>query len=427
MTANNGARDDFDRLMSQWMEADAHATEPDDLFDGLLEHATVDRQIPRWLLPERWLPMQLTTRFQPAPRLLPVLLLVAVVLALTAAIVIIGSQPKVPPPFGPAANGRIAYLSGGQILTAEPDGSDPRELTHAQFGSATPIWSHDGRRLTYKALTPKEPADDPTLYGDLVVVEADGSNPITIDTGLGGLSPGIWSPDDKFILYSYATRPDFEQIFIAPADGSSPPVRVGDPTVWNWGPTWSPDGSRIAYISDNSVYVMNRDGSDVRKVSTGRYAQQSGASWSPDGTQLLFAAGEPGQHDIWVVALDRRPEHPVASDPASEDGVAYSPDGAWIAFLRDTPRGIGATNVVVARPDGSGMRTLSGTYGWLGLTWSPDGTKLVVADDRSEPTRFYLVDPVGSERPRTLDLAIDGQPPALAALREVPAWQRRAR
>jgi TolB protein len=423
MTSQNASRDDFDRLMRQWMDADARVREPEHLLDSVLERTRVTRRIPGWLLPERWIPVELTTRLHAAPRLAPVLLLLALLLAVAAAIVIVGSQPNLPPPFGLAGNGRLAYLSNGQIYSAAPDGSDPRQLTFDRPGAASPIFSHDGTRFTYKRLTENEPTNDPTLYGDLVVTQADGRNPITIDAGRTGLSPALWSPDDSYLLYSYATGSDHEQIYVASADGSSPPVRVGDSKTWNWGPNWSPDGSKIAYISGNSVYVMNRDGSDIRKVTQGSHDENSGAAWSPDGTQLVFAAGRRQRHEIWLVGLDGRPEHAVASDPASEDNPVFSPDGSWLAFHRMSASGT-STSVVVLRPDGSDARTLPGTYGWLGPIWSPDGTKLIVGDDRQHPPKFYVLDPAGLREPMPLDLPDLAQTPSLPNLAEIPAWQR---
>ena len=94
MTSPNASRDDFDRLMSQWMEADGRISESEDLIEHVIEHATATRQISRWLLPERWLPMQLTTRFQVAPRLAPALLIALLLVALVATIAIIGSRPR---------------------------------------------------------------------------------------------------------------------------------------------------------------------------------------------------------------------------------------------------------------------------------------------------------------------------------------------
>jgi Tol biopolymer transport system component len=425
MTARMNGERDFDRLMTAWFEADAQVRAPDELLDSVVARTRRARRRPGWLVPERWIPVQLTMRLQAVPRLAPVLLLVGLLLAAALAILVIGSRPKLPPPFGIAGNGRIAYLSDGQIYTSNPDGSSPLRLTSSETGAATPIWSHDGTRIAFKRLT-DEPVDDPTLYGDLVVMRADGSGPVTLATGLKGLSPASWSVDDRFIVYSYVTgADDFEQIIVVAADGSAPAVQIGKETTSNWGPNWSPDGTRVSYISDNSLWVVNRDGSDPHKVSTRSFPNNTGAAWSPDGKHIVFSAGVWEKQDLWVVGFDGLPEQQLTDDDGHEDAMAYSPDGSLIAYLHGSSASR-PTTAVVMNADGSNPRTLPGIYGWLGLTWSPDGSRLIAGDDLYKPPRFFLLDPHGSAARVQLELPAVPPPSGLKNLAEVPAWQRTA-
>ena len=424
MTTRQFDQNDLDRLMRQWMDDEAAVHEPADLADRVLAGTRRSRQLPAWLVFDRWIQMQLTMRRATAPRLAPLLLLVGLLIAaLLAALVYVGSRPKVPPPFGVADNGRIAFLSDNQIYTAEPDGSALLQLTDEPSGAATPVFSHDGTRIAYKRLGDNNPADDPTLYGDLVVTNADGSNPVVIETGVTGMSPTAWSPNDREVLWTGKTVADAdadEQIFVAPADGSSAPLRVGDPNTSNWGPNWSPDGTKISYVSESDFYVMNRDGTDIRDVSQGTYEEQSGGAWSSNGSLIIFEAGRPGDHDLWLVGLDGKPEMVLARSFQNDGSPAFSPDGQWVAFQRLGPAGH-STQAVVVRTDGSDERTLPGAYGFAGVMWSPDGTRLLIGG--SNPATFYELDPFGTEEPRLLDLPGSPQSPALS---ELPAWQRRA-
>ena len=416
-------RNDLDRLMRWWMDDDALMAEPADLVDRVLVRTRRSRQLPAWLANDRWIQMQLTMRRASAPRLAPLLLLVGLlVAALLAALIYVGSRPKLPPPFGVAANGRIAFQSGPQIYSVEPDGSRPLQLTNEPNGAATPVFSHDGTRLAYIRPSAHQPADDPRAYADLVVVNADGSSPVVVDTRVAGMSPTAWSPDDREVLWTGAIRAGgLEQVYVAPADGSSPPLQIGDRNTFSCCPTWSPDGVKISYVSGTDFYVMNRDGTGIREVSQRNYDEQSGGVWNPDGSGLVFAAGAEGNHDLWLVGLDGKPEQVLAKSVLTEEAPRFSPDGAWVAFLRFAPDGR-STQVAVVRTDGSDERTLTGSYGFTGLMWSPDGTRLLVGG--SNPALLLELDPFGSVEPRVLDLP--GSPQYPFGDVELPSWQRRA-
>jgi Tol biopolymer transport system component len=423
MTTRQIDGNDLDRLMRQWMDDEAAAHEPADLADRVLAGTRRSRQLPAWLAFDRWTHMQLTMHRLNAPRLAPLLLLVGLLIAaLLATAIYVGTRPKVPPPFGVATNGRIAFLSDTQIYTAEPDGSGLLQLTNDESGAATPVFSHDGTRIAYKRLSADNPPGAPALYGGLVVANSDGTNPIVIAERVVGMSPTAWSPDDREVLWTgTAVDGSDEQVFVAPADGSSPPLQVGDRSTFNWGPNWSPDGSKISYVSGTDFYVMNRDGTEIRKVSQGTYEENNSGAWNPDGNVLVFEAGRSSDHDLWLVGLDGTPEHVLARSFYTETTPAFSPDGQWVAFLRVAPD-FRSTQAGVIRVDGSGERMLPGAYGFSGVMWSPDGTRLLVGG--SNPALVYELDPFGSEKPRLHDLP--GSPQFPNGEAELPAWQRLA-
>jgi Tol biopolymer transport system component len=421
MTSQNAQHDDFDRLMSQWMDAEGRVREPEHLLESVLERTRVARRIPRWLLLERWIPVQLTMPLRGAPRLAPVLLLIALVLAAIVGIAVVGSQQeRLPDPFGLAANGRVAYVSNGQVYAANPDGTNPVPLTFDTRTASTPAWSRDGTRVAYKLIGQRSPVNDPTLFGDLVVVNADGSNPITIERDAKGMSPATWSPDGRFVMYSYLVG-DVDQIFIAAADGSSPPRRVGDPDTINWAPMFSPDGTKILYFVDTDrVKVMNIDGSDDRRLHGSAFTELHSANWHPDGRQVVVSAGTTEAFDLWILSLDRPERHLRVPDRA-EVGPSWSPDGSRLVYLTTTT-GISYT-LTIADADGANERAVPGVFSDYNPSWSPDGTRIAVVNDLGSVARVVVVDPDGVAEPVQIDTILPAE--GVIADRAVPVmWQR---
>lgn len=425
MTSQNTSRDDFDRLIAQWMEAEALVREPEHLLDSVLAQTRGTRRLPGWLLPERWIPVQLTMPLRVVPRLAPVLLLIALLLAAIVAIVLVGSRPRLPDPFGPAANGRVLYLSNGQVFGANGDGSNPVQLTFDSRAASWPVWSRDGTRFAYKLLSTWSTAEDPEVFGDLVVVDADGKNPITIERDTKGMSGTEWSPDGRWLLYSRYVE-GLEQVFVAPADGSSPPARVGKPDTVNSGPVFSPDGTKIAYLeAQRGVVVMNRDGSNPQTLNQTAFKHlDNSLAWHPDGNRIVVGAaiGEEA-FDLWFLDLDGGAEKHVEVAGRAEVSPSWSPDGKRLLYLTTTDGRYWLLRVADA--DGKQERLLLGVYNWVPPTWSPDGTRIAAVDAISTVARIRILDPDDEEEP----VEIDGVLPSasiIAPRSGIPTWQRKA-
>jgi len=416
----------IDQLMTAWLDDRARGPEADPVLEAVLARTTRTRPLPGWLLPERWLPTQLTARLQPIPRLAPILLLIGLLLAASIAIYVVGSQRRLPPPFGLAAPGLVAFIADGHIWTANPDGSDRVQLTTDQRSDSFPVFSRDGTRIAFKRL----PAPDSKLYweewGDVIVADADGRNAIVLDAMVHAPSPISWSPDGRFIVYS-RTIGTVDQVFMAATDGSLKRQITSGPQ-FNWGPIVSPDGRTIAFVrgfpSIVGIYVVQSDGTGEQRLTSVRIDSFDLAEWSPDGTTLLFGARMVDEEDenLWTVALDGKPERRIVGSPADDMGPTWSPDGLWIAYLSTLVGG--QTQVMVAGPDGSDPHPISDPGDWSYPQWSPDARHVLAVDGRlggGQPTAMIL-DPLGKSPASSFALpggAMNGPP-------DFPGWQRQA-
>ena len=408
------ARDDFDRLVSSWFEENAPIREPEHLLGQVLARTARTRRRPGWLVPERWLSVQLVTRWQTVPRVAPLAVALVLLLALLAAALLLSGRPRLPAPFGPAANGLIAYMSGPQIVVAPIGGSDPRPLTPAAEVAGEPVFSPLGRRIAYKLF------ERPGSFGRSALYTADLETGEAIEVHPVGPTPSTpsWSPDEQYVAFSQLTRaPGSERIFIVEADASSPARQIG-PDRDAAGPVFSPEGRHIAFVQIDpeslTLAVMDADGSNVRELASfpviggGMQHGGPGYAWSPDGTTLLVNGG-PSEDDLDLYTIevdatgtDGKPVvRQITNTPLLEYGASWSADGDRIVYLHgpnaDFP------DVVVSRPDGSNGAVISGSaeMTWLSPHWSPD-SKLVVATTRGPGSRILLMDPDGLVPPRTI-------------------------
>ena len=360
---------------------------------------------------------------------MPVLLLIGLLLLAAAiAIFTIGSQRRLPPPFGLAAPGSVAFISDGHVWTANRDGSGLLQVTLDPRTDGFPTFSRDGTRIAFKRLPTPNSRANWTEWGDVMVADVDGSDPIVLDRDVHSPSPMSWSGDGRFLVYS-KTVDGFDQVIVAATDGTSTRQITSGP-IANWGPVLSPDGRTVAYAKGYpdvvGLYAIHVDGSSERRLTTSPIAAFDLAEWSLDGSTLLYGAGESdtGLEDLWVVGPDGASERRIVGAPGNDGGPTWSPDGRWIAWLNTVPSG--RTRVMVAAPDGSNPRQISEIGDWSLPYWSPDARNVLAVDGRVSggggPPIAVILDPFGTSPASSFALpGLTGEGPP-----DFPGWQRRA-
>jgi Tol biopolymer transport system component len=131
------------------------------------------------------------------------------------------------------------------------------------------------------------------------------------------------------------------------------------------------EGETYPFRADREVWVTDIDGSNPVNVSKAPTADDCCASWSPDGRRVAFLSNRSGVYDIYAVNADGT--NLINLTPASTDdssAAVWSPDGAHIAFVR-------AGRVWTMNADGTSAAPLSDLPSYPPVAWSPDGKRLV--------------------------------------------------
>jgi len=143
-------------------------------------------------------------------------------------------------------------------------------------------------------------------------------------------------------------------------------------------PTWTPDGKRIAFVSDKggplNIYWQMADGSGGLERLTTSQNIQVPLSWSPNGERLAFIEVSPTTAaDIWVLQLNDRKAQPFLQTPAYEGTPQFSPDGHWLAYTSDES---GRREIYVQPYPGPGGKWQISTDGGNEPVWNRSGREL---------------------------------------------------
>lgn len=235
---------------------------------------------------------------------------------------------------------RIVFMTNrdddSEIYVMNADGSDPVRLTHESGLDAHATWSPDGNRIAF--------VSDRGGNAEIYMMNADGTGVVRLTDDGGADAYPTWSPDGERIAFARH-----------PGEGRSTSLVttiVADYVI---------NGRDFTSIRafNGDIYVVNVDGSGLTRL-TDDPANDSHPTWSPDGSRIAFSSSRDGNDEIYVMNADGSNPVRLTSDEASDHKPLWYP--AWDRILFDSDRG-GDLNVWMMDPDGTGLVQLTSDPG----------------------------------------------------------------
>jgi TolB protein len=207
-----------------------------------------------------------------------------------------------------------------------------------------------------------------------------------------------FSPDGRTVAFVRRYAEGINSLCMIDVDGSNFRVVIQEAHAAEL--AWSPDGRTIAFYSeqDGGIHLVDVDGTSERTLwqRTGG-PNQDFPSWSPDSSSVYYVAGK----KVWVANADGSGSQVLADLPRFVGVVALSPDGSTIAFSEQEAAGNSSSSAIwLMDADGSNVRRVTDATngGWYGVTWSPDGSHLLLGNDADGAGVFITTDGTSTGR-----------------------------
>jgi Tol biopolymer transport system component len=307
----------------------------------------------------------------------------------------------VAPSWSPSGDAVVVGNKTGDLFIVRTDGTLARRLSWNGWADFDPAWSPDGQSIAYAAMRDGKAA--------LLVISADGSHVKPVVTSFEQLDHPSWAPGSDQLVFAGYTTDQGDRLYVVKADGSGlkpitdragaysryatsawsrdgqqiaftviievfagiftvPPSdgkprslspKFGKKLVRDLDPAWSPDGRLLAFESfrdsDPEIYTMNRDGTDVKRLTKSR-GYDGAPAWSPDGTHIAFTSGRDGAGRIYVMNADGSGVQRISDGPGNDFTAAWAPNGQRLVFVSTRE---GRPALFLMNADGSGVTRLT--------------------------------------------------------------------
>jgi TolB protein len=215
-----------------------------------------------------------------------------------------------------------------------------------------------------------------------------------------------WSPNGKRIAYSSE-----QGVWVINSDGTGA-KKIFDALAWDGDPEYGHDGTIIHYASESknaysaryiSIHSMGDEGGNIVKLTES--ADSRSPSASPDGTKIAYVSKLSGNYDVWVMDSDGSKNYQITDAPGDESSPSWSPDGSKIIYSSNGDIFTIETNSI--RP----VQLTDDSFDNIEPTYSPDGKLIIFASDRSGNYDIWMMGSDGNSIFRaTLEDSIQKSP-----------------
>ena len=243
----------------------------------------------------------------------------------------------------------------------------------------------------------------------IYTMNTDGSSQTKISNHDFAVHSPVISPDGSKVAYVSDSSSQYN-IYLMNIDGSNVKQLTTDGSSFY--PAWSPDGLKLAYASPTEIWTMNADGTNKTKLNitlTGSLSSLAAPCWSPDGSKIAVTGWHSASANIHLINVATQTMTQLSYNVGINTGASWSPDGTKIAFASDQTSSTSSFKIYVMSADGKSqtqLTTADVSQHSLRYSWSADSSKILFSESRAGDNNYmqiYMMNSDGSNVIRLTD------------------------